>query len=92
MALLVVVRVVDYAEAVAVMEFAMTQSALTSATRGAGLPDLEYVPDSVVYTQGGVPEGSTPGGTTPAESKSGALRGGTGAALVLSASVLLLVC
>jgi hypothetical protein len=49
---LVVVRVADYAEAMAVMGFAMTQSALYAATRAPRLPDLEFIPDSVVYTDG----------------------------------------
>ena len=55
--LLVVVQVVDYPQAVAVMDFAMTQSMLYAATRGARLPDLEFIPDSVVYAPG-------PGGTS----------------------------
>jgi hypothetical protein len=59
--LLVVVQVADYTQAVAVMGFAMTQPALYAATRALQLPDLEFIPDSVVYTPG---EG-TPGAPGP---------------------------
>jgi hypothetical protein len=66
--LLVVVQVVDYPQAVAVIDFAMTQSALYSATRAARLPDLQFVPDSVLYLPGAVytPAGQTAPSSTAA--------------------------
>ena len=74
--LLVVVQVANYTQAMVVMGFAMTQSALYAATRALQLPDLEFIPDSVVYTSGGGPP-DTPRATAAPdrwEQSSGGLR------------------